>query len=106
MFCFPYSPNYDGGKLCNSLIKDGAILTTCEQDISEVLHFETKVNNKIELTEKEELVLTAIKSGITKVDDLCIELNLKIFMLMPIISSLEIKGAITKGTASEYLPVK
>ena len=106
VFCFPYSPNYEGGKLCNALIKDGAILTTCEQDIIEVLRFESIVNNKIELTTNEELVFNAIKDGVTKVDDLCCQLNIKIFVLMPIISSLEIKGVITKGTASEYLPIK
>ena len=67
---------------------------------------DTKGDNKIELTESESLVYNAVKDGVTKVDDLCLKLNLKIFTLMPIISSLEIKGVITKGTASEYLPVK
>ncbi|MBR5439727.1 MAG: DNA-protecting protein DprA [Clostridia bacterium] len=106
VFCFPYSPTYEGGKLCNSLIKDGAVLVTNEEDISQVLRFETKVNNIIDLTEREEQVYNVIKNGVTKVDDICAELDVKIFALMPIISSLEIKGVITKGTASEYLPIK
>ena len=106
VFSFPYAPNYEGGKLCNALIKDGACLVTAEQDVAEVLRFKTKGDNKIELTESESLVYNAVKDGVTKVDDLCLKLNLKIFTLMPIISSLEIKGVITKGTASEYLPIK
>ncbi len=106
VFCFPYSPHYEGGKLCNDLIKDGARLVTSEQDISEVLQIDMSVNNKVRLTSTEQLVYNAIKNGVTKVDDLCAELNLKVFMIMPIISSLEIKGLIVKGTASEYLPVK
>ncbi len=106
LFCFPYQPNVDSGALCNGLIKDGAILTTCVQDIAEVLHFENSKNNAVSLSDVEKSVYAVIKNGISKIDDIVEELSIKIFVLMPILSSLEIKGVIVKSGTNEYLPLK
>ncbi len=106
VFCFPYQPNVESGKLCNGLIKDGAILTTCLEDITSVLSFDAVANNKIALSSVEQTVYDTIKNGITKIDDIVENLSIKIFVLMPILTSLEIKGVIVKGSSNEYLPLK
>ena len=58
---------------------------------------------KISLSTEEERVLNVIKSGKTLFDEIIIETNLKIHELMPILTTLEIKGVIVKANGNEYL---
>ena len=91
-----------GGELPNSLIKEGAYLVTDLRDISEVLSFNLDSDDKILLTEEENKIINAIKEGNTLVDDLVLKTNLKIYELIPILTSLEIKGVIVKTGGNEY----
>lgn len=106
VFAFPYTIGALGGELCNSLIKDGAYLTSSVEDIYEILKIEGSSNAPINLTETEKLVLNAIKNGKTLFDDLLSATNLKIYELMPILMTLEIKGCIVKVGGNEYSVIK
>ena len=94
-----------GGELPNSLIKDGAYLVTTLNDICEVLGYNFNKNKVLEFTQEEKVVLEVIKNGKTLVDDIIIDTGLKIFELMPVITSLEIKGAIIKTGGNEFAVV-
>lgn len=106
VFSFPYSLGIPSGELCNQIIKDGGYLVTSVIDISEVLGVEIGKDSEIELSQNEKLVISAIKAGKTLVDDILAHTGLKIFEVMPSLTSLEIKNILVKNGASEYLLIK
>ena len=103
VFAFPYTIGTPNGELPNSLIKDGAYLVLDTKDITEVLQYNFTEKQKISLSTEEEKVLSAIKNGKTLFDDIIVETNFKIYELMPILTTLEIKGVIVKANGNEYL---
>ncbi|MBO5926590.1 MAG: DNA-protecting protein DprA [Clostridia bacterium] len=103
IFTFPYTLGALGGELPNSLIKDGAYLVTELKDITEILGYNLGLNNKIELSSEEKLVITSIKNGNVLVDDIIVDTSLKIYELMPILTALEIKGVLVNVNANEYV---
>ncbi len=105
IFTFPYTLGTYGGELPNLLIKDGAYLVTELNDITDVLGFNFIKNKVVELTNEEKLVLEVIKNGRTLIDDIILETGLKIYELMPVITSLEIKGVIIKTGGNEFVTV-
>ncbi len=106
VFCFPYAINVSSGELCNKLIKDGAYLVDSVDDICLTLGFEVIKQQKISLTNEENAVYLSIKKGNIFIDALLEDCNLKIFELLPILTTLEIKGYIVKGGNSEYNVLK
>ena len=102
IFAFPYAPNEIYGELCNSLIKDGARICTQIEDIVEVMGYDIKNNQQLSLSNNEKLVYELIKNGNNSVDDILSKSNLKIYELVPLLTSLEIKGVIVKKEGSEY----
>ncbi len=103
VFAFPYSINSVGGELCNSLIKDGAHLTMEYSDIADVMGYDLIEQSAIQLDEREMLVYKSISNGISIVDDIIEDTNLRIFELMPIITTLEIKGLIINEGGNQYI---
>ncbi len=103
IFAFPYGLNDVGGALCNLLIKDGARLTETFEDISEVMGYTAIEESAVLLSDKEQIVYDFIKQGVNLVDDLISKTNLKIFEIMPIITTLEIKGLIVSNGGNEYV---
>ncbi len=106
VFTFPYTLGTFGGELPNSLIKDGAYLVTDLGDIADVLSFNLDNNDKILLTDEENTIVNCIKNGNTLVDDIVSKTNLKIYEVIPILTSLEIKGVIIKTSGNEYTLAK
>lgn len=106
VFAFPYNIGVASGELCNQVIKDGGYIVTELNDITEILGIDIDSKQKVELSSSEELVLSAIKSGKTNVDDILLETGLKIFEVMPALTSLEIKNLLVKNSASEYSLIK
>ncbi len=105
VFTFPYTLGTFGSELPNSLIKDGAYLVTELSDITEVLGYNLSETKTVKLTKEESIVLEVIKNGTTIVDDIIVKTGLKIFELMPVITSLEIKGVIIKTGGNEFVTV-
>ncbi len=103
LFCFPYAINVGSGELCNKLIKEGAYLIESVEDISQVCNFAINQKQNASLSQLEETVYLEIKKGTTKVESLIEKLNLKIYELIPILSSLEIKGYVLKNNSNEYI---
>ncbi len=103
LMCLPYAINVFSGQLCNKLIKEGAFLVENVQDICQICNFSVDKKQKTLLTELEEKVYLEIKNGVSNVEILVQNLNLKIYELLPLLSSLEIKGYVIKNNSNEYL---
>ena len=103
VFCFPYALGINSGELCNKLIKQGAYLTESVEDISSICNFSVNKVQKASLNSLEEQVYLEIKNGTTKVEFLTQKLNLKIYEILPLLSSLEIKGYVIKNNSNEYI---
>ncbi len=103
LFCFPYAIKVNSGELCNKLIKEGAYLVESVDDIRNVCGYNIIEKQKISLSTEEEKVYFEIKNGTTNVEILVEKLNLKIYEIIPILSSLELKGYVIKNNSNEYL---
>ncbi len=106
VFAFPYGIGISSGELCNQIIKDGAYLVTEIKDITEVLGYECETTREYSLSQNETVVLTQVKSGKITVDELLYETGLKVYELIPTLTSLEIKNLIAKNGSGEYQAVK
>lgn len=96
LFAIPYSAGIESGAGCNDLIKRGAMLTDTPKDILE-FYGEYSEKPKIELTEREREVISALKDGEQHIEKLSGALNLRAFELTPTLSILEIKGLVVKS---------
>ena len=74
LFAVPYSVGVESGAGCNELIKRGAILTDCPQDILDY-YGETDNRQKLNLTEQEKEILRALKDGEIHIEKLSVALN-------------------------------
>lgn len=101
LFTVPYSVGIESGSGCNELIKQGAILTDTPADILE--YYGKSFNEeKIELSDSERAICELLKDGEKHVESVSSSLGVKVFELLPIFSTLEIKGIIVKCGANKY----
>lgn len=105
VFAFPYGLGVSSGEICNEIIKQGGYMVTELEDITSSLGFTVAEKEEIPLSDNEYIVLSSIKNGNYSVDDVLNDTSLKIFELMPTLTSLEIKNLIVKS-GSDYMPVK
>ena len=103
VFAIPYQPFTASGELCNKLIKEGAYLTEGVEDISQVCGFKLREQESSNLTDEELKVFKAIKDGSATIDEITGATGLKVFEVMPIVTVLEIKGAVVKNGNGEYV---
>ncbi len=96
LFAIPYSVGIKSGEGCNELIKRGAILTDKVKDILEFYNIEGK-KDKIQLTSQEKEIVKVLSDGQMHIEKLSNLLNKRTFEIMPVLSSLEIKGIIIKS---------
>lgn len=106
VLAMPYGIGDVTGELCNSLIKDGARLTSQIEDITEIMGYDVGSVNNIVLNDKEQEIYDLIKQGVNSADLLAIKLNVKINELMPILTVLEIKGVTVKNNRNEYTAIR
>lgn len=102
VFAFPYSLNVASGEGCNNLIKRGAYLTDCAEDILGYYGYELKENDLPELSEIEKTVYELISEEETHIDKLCALTGKKSYELAPALSMLEIKKLIVKLGGNRY----
>ena len=92
---------------CNELLKNGASVLTCPEDIYQYFGMsvsgETVRNNKVLLTREEKAVLELLGSTPVSMDELLITSNFPVSVLAGILVNLEIKGAVRKSGVSGYL---
>ncbi|MDD6995329.1 MAG: DNA-processing protein DprA [Candidatus Borkfalkiaceae bacterium] len=105
LFAFPYSPEAAAGRGCNRLIKDGAYLTECADDVFEKLSVsrgdKIRANGaektKTVLSGDEKTVYEALKdTGKANVNALCRVTGLPVWKLSGVIAALEVKGVLTR----------
>lgn len=96
VFAIPYSVGIASGEGCNNLIKQGANLTDTPKDILSFYGLEERVTVAQDYTKEEREVLKILSNGQLHVEKISAGLNKRAFEIMPILSILEIKGAIAK----------
>lgn len=103
VFAFPYSLGSPEGAGCNALIKNGAYLTENILDIFLKYGLDCNTQNSPELSEEEDEVYKAIKStGQAFLPQIAQKLGKPSFRLIPVLSSLEIKGLIVRLGGNRY----
>lgn len=104
VFAFPYSPGVSSGAGCNALIKNGAYLTENILDIFREFGLDLeKPERSISLTETESAVLEQIKiTGEGFLPEIAEKLKTFTYLLIPAVTSLEIKGLITRLGGNRY----
>lgn len=104
VFAFPYSAGVLSGKGCNALIKNGAHLTENILDIFNEFGLDLKKSaNNMQLTDTEAAVLAELKiTGEGFLPVIAQKLNKFTYQLIPVVTSLEIKGLITKLGGNRY----
>lgn len=103
LFAFPYGIGVSSGAGCNSLIKKGGLLTENILDIFSVFGLDFKEPAKAELTDDEKRLLEIIsQSGEAFVPDIAEKLNKMPFQLIPLLTSLEVKGLIVRLGGNRY----
>lgn len=103
VFAFPYGLGTATGVGCNSLIKKGAQLTENILDIFSVFGLDFKQLEEDKLTEAESSLFSLIKEGgEVFTADLANKLKKQQYELIPLLSSLEIKGKIVRLGGNRY----
>ncbi len=106
VFAFPYSVNISGGEGCNNLIKRGANLVDCAEDIAKIFNLHLNDEDKIPLTDNEESVMVVLrKYEDIHVFNLAEEVKMPQYALVGILTSLEIKGKVVKLPGNKYSAV-
>ena len=102
IFALPYSVNVPSGAGCNELIRRGAYLTECAEDILEFYGLRTAETKMPELSDEEKKVLKALSSGSAHIDELCARLGKRAYELTPVLSLLEIKKLVVRQPGNVY----
>ena len=104
VMAFPYGMGVTYGEGCNFLIKKGANLVENTPDIFEAFGLEYKQPEKhVNLTQDEEIALAAIRErGEAFAPAIAEKLNKQPYQIIPVLSSLEIKGLIIRLGGNRY----
>ena len=106
IFAIPYAPNSSSGSGCNALIKQGAILTECAEDIFNVFGVERTKTAKVELNALEQKTLDLLKqTGEEHITELASKLGIPVFKVTAILSALETKNLVVKLGGNRYSAV-
>lgn len=86
----------------NQLIRDGAHIITCVDDVLTLVGFETTARSRVELRgEAEERVWTALEDGPATLDELCARAALPVSQCMTAVTGLELRGTIECALTGE-----
>ncbi len=111
VFAIPGNINSVNSEGTNELIKEGAKLVTCIDDILIDLNLEKiekseKAKAIIPDTPEEKIIYDLLCTGKKSVDKLVIDSNLNIVIISSLLSMMEIKGLIIKDSVGDYLLAK
>ena len=95
---------------CNALIRSGALIITCTEDVLQALSIEsgteTMKEKPVYLDKEEEAVLYCMKKGARSPDELIEMSGLPFSEIASILLKLEMKGVISRNGAGGYVPKK
>lgn len=107
VFAFPYSLGVSSGEGCNALLKNGGILAENILDIFSLFGLDCKASEKVALTAEEKELLDAIREEESVfLSALAERAGKEPYQLIPLISSLEIKGYIARVGGNRYTALK
>ncbi len=105
VFAFPHNAGAAQGVGCNDLLKKGAYVATEAADILSVYGFESKPSAQT-LSEEERRVYDALKArGEAHAAQLAADAGMQPFEVLPVLSSLELKGLAVKAGGNRYQAV-
>ena len=103
IFALPYNVNVPSGEGCNEYIRQGAILTTCPEDILDFYKIEGKKATADPLTEEEREIYDVIRQeGEIHIDAIAERTGKRAFELMPVLGILEIRKMIIRQAGNVY----
>ncbi len=103
VFAFPHNVGTAAGEGCNDLIKKGAALVTCSQDIFGWYGMQCAEREELPLTEEEGRVLAILREeGEMHLTAIAERAGMKPFEASAVLSALEIKGAAVKSGGNKY----
>ena len=95
---------------CNELLKNGAHMLTCPEDILQYLGIrvrsDTRKPVRILMRPEEKEIYDCIGNDPVSIDDLLLRSNFPVSMILEILVRLEMKGAIRKSALSGYVRVR
>ena len=106
IFAIPYPPNSSSGSGCNALIKQGAGLTECAEDILNAYGMEMMKKPQVELSEVEQKTIELLQeTGEAHITELATSLGIPVFKVTAILSALETKNLVVKLGGNRYSAV-
>lgn len=103
VFAFPYGIGVKSGEGCNSLIKKGACLAESALDIFSAYGLDCKPSGALALTEAENQLLAIVREqGEAFAPYIAERLGKQPYQIIPLLSSLEIKGLIVRMGGNRY----
>lgn len=107
VFAFPYGIGFSSGEGCNELIKKGARLTTEPLDIFSFFGVDLKPSPVPSLTEEEGRILELVReAGQAFLPEIAEKAGVPPYVLTPVMTSLEIKGCVTRLGGNRFAAVK
>ena len=107
VFALPYPPKSGVGDGCNSLIKKGARLTETALDVLEAFGLQMPTPSKaVSLTQEERSLFQALQErGEAHISELATAINIPVYKVMALLSSLEVKGLTVAMGGNRYAAI-
>lgn len=106
VFAVPYNPGIAQGAGCNDLLKKGAYVCTCAQDVFDCYGILPQEEKPLSLTPQEEFLYAILHAeGELHSAVIAQRANLPVYEAAAILSSLELKGLVVKSGSNRYRAV-
>lgn len=103
VFAFPYNIGVAQGSGCNELIKKGAYLATCAEDVLSFYGITLQKKKEVTLSPNEEQALELLREhGELHAAVIAERLNLPIYEIAALLSALEMKNLVVKSGGNRY----
>ena len=103
LFALPHNVGVAQGEGCNEMIKAGAWLCTCAGDIFAAYGMEAEEKPRVQLSEKEERLLAALKEAVELHAAVLAErTGIPVFEAQAILASLEMKGLAVRAGGNRF----
>lgn len=107
VFAFPYFAGVESGKGCNKLIKDGAYMCECVNDIFGKYGMQTTQTVNEELDDNQREIIELLREeGEMHTERIAAATGKKPFEVVAVCSALEIKGLIIKTAGNKYAVIR
>lgn len=100
--CFPYGFGVSSGELCKTLVKSGAAMVESAEEVAFLVGMPFGKTDEVKLNDAEKAVYKSIKAGVRSTDALVEKTGMKVYELMTITVSLEMKKLITRGVDGRF----